>query len=76
MMEFRVKPHLIKPGEQMIEVWLDGALVAAIYPSSGQNIRHEPRPAIAVVSKCFEDYCYYTDGEQPAKINLLLDVRQ
>ena len=76
MMEFKIKPHLIKPDQEMVEVWVDGTFVAAIYPSSGQNIRHEPRTAIAVVSKCFEDYCYYTDGEDPAKINILLDLNQ
>ncbi len=76
MTEFKIKPHLIKPGEQMVEVWIDGAFVAAIYPSSGQNVRHEPRAAIAVVSKYFEDYCYYTDGYNPAKVTILLDLEQ
>lgn len=76
MMEFRVKPHMTKPDQQMVEVWLDDAFVAAIYPSSGQNVRHEARPAIAVVSKCFEDYCYYTDGGEPGKITITLDVKQ
>jgi hypothetical protein len=76
MIEFKINPHLIKPNQQMVEVWSDGALVATIYPSSGENVRGEPRLAIAVVSKCFEDYCYYTDGEDPAKITLLLDIKQ
>jgi hypothetical protein len=76
MMEFRIKPHSLRPGAQMVEVWLDDKFVASIYPGSGENIRHEPRPAIKVVSKHFEDYCYYTDGNDPGAINLLLDVRE
>jgi len=30
--EFRVKPHGILPGNQMVEFWRDGVFVAGIYP--------------------------------------------
>jgi hypothetical protein len=74
-MIFKIVQHTVT-GEDMVEVWLDGKFVAGIYPGSGQNIRHEPRPAIKVISKYFEDYCYYTDGGEPSAINLLLDPQQ
>jgi hypothetical protein len=74
-MEFKIG-RTVLAGEQMVEVWIDGKFVAGIYPGSGQNIRHEPRPAIKVISKYFEDYCYYTDGGEPAAISLLLDVQK
>jgi len=44
--EFRVKPHGILPGNQMVECWRDGVFVAGIYP-------HED--GIRIVSK-------YMDG--------------
>ena len=74
-MEFRIARHTVT-GENMVEVWLDGVFVAGIYEGRGQNIRHEPRPAIKVVSKYFEDYCTYTDGGDPGAMNILLDVRR
>jgi hypothetical protein len=79
MMEFRIKPHSLRPGGQMVEVWIDGVFVAGIYPSAGSNVRHEPRTAIKVVSKHFEDYCYYVEdhaNDEPGAINLLLDLSQ
>jgi len=30
--EFRVKPHGLLPGSQMVEFWRDGVFVAGIYP--------------------------------------------
>ena len=30
--EFKVKPHGILPGNQMVELWRDGKFVAGIYP--------------------------------------------
>ena len=45
-MEFRVKPHEIMPGNQMVELWRNGVFVAGIYP-------HED--GIRIVSK-------YMDG--------------
>ncbi len=44
--EFRVKPHGVLPGTQMVEFWRDGVFVAGIYP-------HED--SIQIVSK-------YIDG--------------
>jgi hypothetical protein len=76
MMEFRIKPQSLRPGGHMVEVWLDGEFVAGIYPGTGQNIRHEPRRAIKIVSKYFEDYCTYTDGGNPSTMNILLDMKQ
>jgi hypothetical protein len=60
----------------MVEVWQGGVFVAGIYPSEGKNVRGETRYAIKVISKYFEDYCYYTDGETPGAINLLMDLKQ
>jgi hypothetical protein len=75
MMEFRVGSTLLED-KPMVEVYLDGMFVAGIYASEGKNIRQEPRPAIKVISKYFEDYCYYTDGGEPSAIHLLLDPAQ
>jgi hypothetical protein len=75
MMEFK-KGSTALDGKPMVEVWLDGKFVAGIYPSEGKNVRGETRPAIRVMSKYFEDYCYYTDGGEPSAINLLLDPQQ
>ena len=30
--EFKIAPHSILPGKQMIECWRDGVFVAGIYP--------------------------------------------
>jgi len=40
--QFKVRPHALQPGSEMIEVWRDGHFVAAVYP-------HED--GIRVVSK-------------------------
>jgi hypothetical protein len=73
--EFKIRPHLGRPGD-MVEVWIDGKFVAAIYDGEGHNVRKEARPAICVVSKYFEDYCYYTDSDEPGKITITLDPNQ
>lgn len=73
--EFKIKPHTVTPGAEMVEVWMDGKFVASVYGGLGKNIRGELREAVVVVSKYFEDYCYYTDGEVPGKLTLLLDLR-
>jgi hypothetical protein len=73
MMEFKFGNTLLE-GKVMVEVWLDGQFVAGIYPGEGKNVRGEKRPAIKVISKHFEDYCYYTDGGDPSALNLLLDL--
>jgi hypothetical protein len=73
MMEFKIGSTVLE-GKLMVEVRLDGKFVAGIYAGEGNNVRGEPRPAIKVISKYFEDYCYYTDGGDPSAINLLLDV--
>lgn len=73
-MEFRVKPHSLRPGGHMVEVWLDGTFVAGIYPHVGKDVKGRTLPAVSVVSKYFENYCYYTDDYNPAKIVLTLDV--
>lgn len=73
--EFKIKPHTVTQGAEMVEVWIDGRFVASMYGGLGHNVRGETREAVVVVSKYFEDYCYYTDGEQPGKIVLTLDLR-
>jgi hypothetical protein len=73
--EFKIVPHIVTPGAQVVEVWMDGKFVAAMYGGLGKNVRGETREAVCVVSKYFEDYCYYTDGEDPSKITLTLDLR-
>ena len=73
MMEFK-NGSTVLDGKPMVEVWLDGKFVAGIYPSEGKNVRGETRTAIRVMSKHFEDYCYYTDGGDPSSIKLLLDL--
>jgi hypothetical protein len=78
MMEFKFGTTVIE-GKPMVEVWLDGKFVAGIYGSNGKNVRGEPRPAIKVISKYFEDYCYYVDdhaNDEPGAINLLMDISQ
>lgn len=74
-MEFRLIPHSHLTGETMVEVWVDDKLLAGIFYGSGKNIRHEPRPAIKIISKHFEDYCYYTyeEGGESSMLNILLD---
>ena len=74
--EFKVVPHTVTPGAEAVEVWMDGRFVAALYGGLGKNVRGETREAIVVVSKYFEDYCYYTDGETPGKITITLDLKQ
>ena len=74
--EFKIVPHSVTPGAQAVEVWLDGKLAACLYAGLGHNVRHEPREAIVVISKHFEDYCYYTDGETTGKIVITLDMQQ
>lgn len=73
--EFKVKPHAVTPGAEVVEVWMDNKFVVAIYGGLGKNVRGEVREAVVVVSKYFEDYCYYTDGETPGKIVITLDLR-
>lgn len=51
--EFKVVPHLIHPGSQMIECWRDGVFVAGIYP-------HED--GLRVVSKYMTEV---TKGREP-----------
>jgi hypothetical protein len=78
MMEFKIGSTVLE-GKLMVEVRIDGKFVAGIYAGEGHNVRGEPRPAIKVISKYFEDYCYYVDehaNDEPGAINLLLDVRQ
>lgn len=74
-MEFKIGSTLIED-KSMVEVWIDGTFVAGIYPGAGHNVQGKPRPAIKVISKYFEDYCYYTDGGDPGTIHLLLDLKQ
>ena len=40
--EFKVRPHGILPGKEMVECWRDGVFVAGIYPH---------RDGIRIVSK-------------------------
>ncbi|MBA7593462.1 hypothetical protein ES703_00382 [subsurface metagenome] len=49
--EFRVKPHGILPGNQMVELWREGVFVAGIYPHEDgirlvskymDGVEHEP----------------------------------
>ena len=73
--EFKVRPHELTEGATMVEVWMDGRMVAGIYAGLGKNVRGEMREAIQVISKYFEDYCYYTDGDTPSKMTITLDLR-
>lgn len=74
--EFKIMPHSVTPGAEMVEVWMDRRLVAAFYGGLGKNVRGEAREALVVVSKYFEDYCYYTDGQTPGKITITLDLTE
>ena len=56
--EFRVKPHGILPGNQMVELFRDGVFVAGIYPHEDgirivskymDGVKHEPGSPPAVV---------------------------
>jgi len=62
--EFRVKPHEIQPGKQMVEFWRDGQFVAGIYPHQDgirvvskylDGVEHEPDYPPGVVLKLSED---------------------
>ncbi len=44
--EFKVLPHSILPGKQMVECWRDGVFVAGIYPH---------QDGIRIVSKFMTD---------------------
>jgi hypothetical protein len=74
--EFKVQPHSVTPGAEAVEIWMDGKMVACMYGGLGKNVRGELREAVVVVSKYFEDYCYYTDGGAPGKLTITLDLRQ
>ena len=56
--EFRVKPHGIPPGSQMVEFWRDGVFVAGIYP-------HED--GIQIVSK-YMDGVEHESGYPPSVV--------
>lgn len=56
--EFRVKPHEVSPGKQMIEFHRDGVFVAGIYP-------HED--GIRIVSK-YMDGVKYESGSPRALV--------
>ncbi|KKM15094.1 hypothetical protein LCGC14_1699540 [marine sediment metagenome] len=59
--EFRVKPHKVSPGKQMIEFHRDGVFVAAIYP-------HED--GIRIVSKYMEGVKYESGSPRALVVKL------
>ncbi|GAI78352.1 unnamed protein product, partial [marine sediment metagenome] len=63
--EFRVKPHEILPGNQMVEFFRDGVFVAGIYP-------HED--GIRIVSK-YMDGVEKEPGYPPAVVVQLSKVK-
>jgi hypothetical protein len=58
---FRVRPHGLHPGKNMVEFWRRGTFVAAIYP-------HED--GIRIVSKYMTDVTKDPDFSQAAIIKL------
>jgi hypothetical protein len=49
MIRFVEKPHSIRPGATMIEVWDDDRFLAGIYAGSGRPVP-DSRPIVRVVS--------------------------
>lgn len=64
--EFKVKPHGILPGNQMVEVWSDGVFVAGVYP-------HED--GIRIVSK-YMDWVMQEPGYPPSVVVHLSDIER
>jgi len=76
--EFRLAPHSIKPAIQIVEVLLDGKVVAAIYPDAFQsckiisahmrNIEFDDgranEPPLPSVTILFEPREYRIEGDQ------------
>jgi hypothetical protein len=63
-MTFRIGPHSERPGEDMVEVYINGIFAAAIYPASNGNGVH-------VVSKYMHDLPMPTPGMPPGTMIFL-----
>ncbi len=64
MTEFRIAPHRLTPGRQIVEVWENGVFIAAIYPTDG---------GIKIVSKFFPGRPSITiDPEQPVSVQVAI----
>jgi len=64
--EFRVVPHSMIPGSQMVECWMDGRFVAGIYPH---------REGIRIVSKYMTDVSRETGPDDAGILEVLIELR-